>query len=116
MTDERGPGVLGIRVRARELKVNNGLPHVSASRMSRNRVHNTTTLVTELYDQTSGEVLVQFIQRRDLPTQVFGASRDRVDRLRVYYSRFAESIGNSVAELGQAVENVRLDDESTIRR
>jgi hypothetical protein len=84
--------------------------------MSRNRVHNTTTLVTELYDQTSGEVLVQFIQRRDLPTQVFGASRDRVDRLRVYYSRFAESIGNSVAELGQAVENVRLDDESTIRR
>jgi hypothetical protein len=116
LTDESGPGVLGMRVRARELKVINGLPHVSASRSSRNRVHNTTTLVMELYDQTSGEVLVQFIQRRDLPTQVVGASRNRFDRLRVYYSRFAQSMADSLAQLGQAVEAVRTDDENRILR
>ncbi|HIK84225.1 MAG TPA: hypothetical protein EYG08_03855 [Myxococcales bacterium] len=47
----RGHGVDREKIAAREV---NGLPHVSASRSSRNRFHNTTTLVMELYDQTTG--------------------------------------------------------------
>jgi hypothetical protein len=84
--------------------------------MSRNRAHGSTTLVMELFDQTSGEVLVQFIQRRDLPKRIIGASRDRVDRLRVYYSRFAASMGDSLAELGRAVDAVQADEAARTLR
>ena len=111
MTEEEGPGVLGMRVSARELNVADGLPHFSASPSSRKRTHDKTTLVMELYDSATGEVLVQFIQPRSLPTQVVGGTRSRLDRLRAYYSysRFADSMGDSLAELGRAVEAVRAD-------
>ncbi len=110
LTDESGPGVLGMRVKARKLRFSSRLPHVSASPSARTRSHDKTTLVMELYDSATGDVLVQFIQRRDLPKQIVGGSRSRVDRLRVYYSRFATSMGDSLAELAQAVEDVRAYD------
>jgi len=65
----------------------------------------------ELYNSSTGEILVQFIQRRNLPARVQAGSQVEVDRLRVYYSGFATSMGDSLAELAQAVEDVRANDE-----
>ena len=111
MTKEGGPGVLRLRVFARELTYHPGLPHVSASRNSSGPGQNKTTLVMELYDSNTNEILVQFIQRRDLPSRLQAGSQVEVDRLRVFYSGFATSMGDSLAELAQAVEDVRADDE-----
>ncbi len=83
MTDEHGPGVLRLRIFARELSYRPGLPYVSAARNSRALEQNKTTLVMELYDSNTGEILVQFIQRRDLPVHVQAGSETEVDRLRV---------------------------------
>jgi hypothetical protein len=110
MTDEPGPGVLRMRVFARDLSVRGGLPHVSASRNSSEPAQNRTTLVMELYDSSTNEILVQFIQRRHLPARVQAGSEVEIDRLRVYYSGFASSMGDSLAELAQAVEDVREND------
>jgi len=111
ITKAQGPAVLRMRVFARELTYPAGLPHVSASRSSSGPEQNKTTLVMELYDSKTGEVLVQFIQRRVLPARIQAGSRVEVDRLRVYYSGFATSMGDSLAELAQAVEDVRANDE-----
>jgi hypothetical protein len=111
MTKEHGPAVLRMRVYARELTYRPGLPHVSASRNSSGPEQNKTTLVMELYDSDTGEILVQFIQRRKLPARVQTGSQVEVDRLRIYYSGFATSMGDSLAELAQAVEDVRANDE-----
>jgi len=110
MSDEPGPGVLRMRVFARDLSVRAGLPHVSASRNSSEAAQNRTTLVMELYDSSTNEILVQFIQRRHLPARVHAGSEVEIDRLRVYYSGFASSMGDSLAELAQAVEDVREND------
>ena len=111
MTQEPGPGVLRLRVYARELTFHRGLPHVGASRYSNGPEQNKTTLVMELYDSSTDEILVQFIQRRDLPARFQAGSKVEIDRLRVHYSGFAASMGDSLAELAQAVENVRTDDK-----
>ena len=111
MTREDGPTILRMRVFARELTYHPGLPHVSASRNSSGPEQNKTTLVMELYNSSTGEILVQFIQRRALPARVRAGSQVEVDRLRVYYSGFATSMGDSLAELAQAVEDVRANDE-----
>jgi hypothetical protein len=116
LTDERGPGVLRMRVSARDLSVRMGLPHVSAGRNAPAQERNRTTLVMELFDSDSGEILVQFIQRRDLPAGVQTGSRVEIDRLRVYYSGFATSMGDSLGQLAQAVENVRIDDNREATR
>jgi hypothetical protein len=110
MTNQRGPTVLRLRVYARELAYHPGLPHVSASRDSSGPGANRTTLVMELYDSGTDEILVQFIQRRDLPARIQAGSQVEIDRLRVYYSGFAASMGDSVAELARAVEDVRTND------
>jgi hypothetical protein len=110
LTDEPGPGVLRMRVRAQGLNVGMGLPHVSAARNAPPQEQNKTTLVMELYDSDTHEILVQFIQRRDLPDRVQAGSHVAVDRLRVYYSGFATSMGDSLSQLAQAVEDVRMDD------
>jgi hypothetical protein len=110
LTDEPGSGVLKLRVKAREPNLTRNLPHVGAARDAPKQPASKTTLVMELYDSETGEVLVQFIQRRDLPPQVEVGSRVRVDRLRVFYSRFADSLGDSLGQLAQAVEDVRVDD------
>jgi hypothetical protein len=65
----------------------------------------------ELYNSNTNEILVQFIQRRDLPARVQAGSQTEIDRLRVFYSSFAKSMGDSLAELAQAVEDVRATDE-----
>lgn len=116
MTADRGPGVLRMRVFARELSYRPGLPHVGASRNSSGPKRNTTTLVMELYDSQTDEILVQFIQRRNLPSRVQAGSETEVDRLRVYYSRFASSMGDSLSELAQAVEDVKSSDELHLTR
>jgi hypothetical protein len=64
----------------------------------------------ELYNSSTNEILVQFIQRRDLPARIQSGSQVEIDRLRVYYSGFAASMGDSMAELAQAVEDVRAND------
>lgn len=110
MTDKPGPGVLRMRVFARDLSARTGLPHVSASRNSSGPAPNRTTLVMELYNSSTNEILVQFIQRRHLPERVQAGSEVEIDRLRVYYSGFASSMGDSLAELAQAVEDVREND------
>lgn len=110
LTDEPGPRVLRMRVMAREPNVGMGLPHVSAARNAPPQEQNKTTLVMELYDSDTHEILVQFIQRRDLPDRVQAGSRVAIDRLRVYYSGFATSMGDSLNQLAQAVEDVRTDD------
>jgi hypothetical protein len=111
VTSDPGPRVLRMRIYARELAYHPGLPHVSASRNASRPEPNKTTLVMELYDSNTNEILVQFIQRRDLPARVQAGSQTEVDRLRVYYSGFAKSMGDSLAELAQAVEDVRSNDE-----
>jgi len=111
LTNEPGPGVLRMRVRARELKVEMGLPHVSAARNAPSQEQDKTTLVMELYDSDTNEMLVQFIQRRDLPDRVQAGSHVAIDRLRVYYSGFATSMGDSLSQLAQAVEDVRTDEK-----
>jgi hypothetical protein len=110
MTNQHGPTVLRMRIYARELAFHPGLPHVSASRNSSGPGPNKTTLVMELYNSSTNEILVQFIQRRNLPARIQAGSRVEIDRLRVYYSGFAASMGDSVAELAQAVEDVRAND------
>ncbi len=110
MMQGQGPGVLKMRVVATELDIAKGLPPVSAGRYSRTRASDKTTLVMELYDSATNELLVQFIQRRDLPPRVLAGTKAEIDRLRVYYSRFASSMGDSLAQLAQAVEDVKADD------
>lgn len=111
MTDDsEGPGVLKVRVRAKEPNV--GLPHVGAAFAEAAQPTNKTTLVTELYDSTTGEVLVQFIARREIPPRIQVGSRVQVDQLRLFYSRFADAIGDSLGQLAQAVEDVKVDDQS----
>lgn len=113
MTEDSGPGVLGLRVTSRELTLYPGLPHVSVGRGVPVDNGNKTTLVMELYDPTTDEVLVQFIQRRDLPARVHAGSEVEVDRLRIYYSGFANSIGDSLAQLAQAVQDVGKDEKAS---
>jgi len=111
MTDDlEGPGVLKVRVTAKE--PNFGLPHVGAAFSETPQPTNKTTLVTELYDSETGEVLVQFIARREIPPRIQVGSRVQIDQLRLFYSRFADSIGDSLGQLAQAVEDVRVDDGS----
>lgn len=112
LTEEAsGAGLLRMRVRAQDPVVHQmGLPHVSAAPDAPADPVDKTTLVMELYDAETDEVLVQFIARRDLPRARVG-SRVDVDGLRVYYSRFADSMGDSLRQLAQAVEDVRADDE-----
>lgn len=106
----QGPGILRLRVIATELDIAKGLPPVSAGRYSKTRHRNRTTLVMELYDSTNNELLVQFIQRRNLPPKIYAGTNAEMDRLRLYYSRFASSMGDSLAELAQAVKDVSNDD------
>ena len=116
MTEARGSGVLVMRIAARDLSVNTGLPHVSSSRYSYAQRRGTTTLVMELYDSETNELLVQFKQHRTLPAGFFSGSNVEVERLRVSFGRFATSMGENLAELAQAVEDVRKDDERGLSR
>jgi hypothetical protein len=107
-----GPGILTMRITAKDLTVSdeNELPHVRATHFSDGPGRGKTTLVLELFDSETDEMLVQFIQGRTIPAipDEFG----QVDNLRIVFSQFANSMGDSLAQLAQAVEDVRKDDES----
>jgi len=105
-----GPGILTMRITAKDLTISNELPHVSAARFSDGPGRGKTTLVLELFDSQTDEMLVQFIQGRTIPAipDEFG----QVDDLRIVFSRFASSMGDSLAQLAEAVEDVRKDDEA----
>jgi hypothetical protein len=103
-----GPGILTMRISAKELSISNELPHVSAKRYLDGAGRGKTTLVLELFDSETDEMLVQFIQGRTIPA--IPDAHGQVDELRIVFSQFAGSMGDSLAELAQAVEAVRADD------